>query len=104
MPSRLGIIFAGLYVLGVFTTWIYVFAVSRDIEAVSIYSFLLGLPWSAIFVILLELIKMRSETVVAVCSLLSIGLNTMLLYIASNRFMQRLRLSNDRFSKAPPDR
>jgi hypothetical protein len=76
-----GYIFPGIYISLILVMWIVVLVFDGgDMEAAWIYSFLLGMPCTFIFRMALALIEVDVMFIVKIFILISIAINTFLLY------------------------
>jgi hypothetical protein len=84
-----GYIFPGIYISLIVVMWIVVLVFDGgDMEAAWIYSFLLGMPWTFIFRMALAIVGVDVTFVVNILILVSIGINTFLLYKSGTWFRQ----------------
>jgi hypothetical protein len=97
MPnSRIGQIVVGIYLLLVFVTFAIVLILGGDGEAILIYTFLFGLPWSGILPVALSMLQLEADFLVALWSIGSIILNCWFCYSIAMQIERRLKNSRSR--------
>jgi hypothetical protein len=97
MPnSRIGQISVGIYLVLILITFAIVLVLGGDGEAILIYTFLFGAPWSSIVPVALSILHVQADFLVVLWSIGSIILNCWICYSIATWIKRCLKNSRSR--------